>query len=179
LAKPFVFLCKSSEAYASYDRQTQQVIHKVKRGETLYSIARQYGVSVEEIQRANSLSSNSLRSDMELIIPVIAGRTGKGSQLAEEIKTNLLLRPNKHPEKVDVIKVGLLLPFLDETDKMHFRLQEYYEGLLLAVNKLKDQGANIELYVFEIGKGNDTKKLKSLLDFGNGVVEFDYWRCFR
>lgn len=154
----------SSEAYASYDRQTQQVIHKVKRGETLYSIARQYGVSVEEIQRVNSLSSNSLRSDMELIIPVIASPAGKGSQLAEEIKTNLLLRPNKHPVKVDVIKVGLLLPFLDETDKMHFRLQEYYEGLLLAVNKLKDQGANIELYVFEIGKGNDTKKLKSLLE---------------
>jgi len=76
----------SSEAYASYDRQTQQVIHKVKRGETLYSIARQYGVSVEEIQRVNSLSSNSLRSDMELIIPVIASPAGKGSQLAEEIK---------------------------------------------------------------------------------------------
>jgi len=56
-----------------------------------------------------------------------------------------------------VIKVGLLLPFLDETDKMHFRLQEYYEGVAFSCNKLKDQGANIELYVFEIGKGNDTK----------------------
>ena len=155
----------SNESYAYYsDRQTQQVIHKVKKGETLYSIARQYNVSVEEIQRVNSLSSNSLKVDMELIIPIIATPSNKGSQLAEEIKTNLLLRPNKYPVKVDVIKVGLLLPFLDETDKMHFRLQEYYEGLLLAVNKLKDQGVNIELYVFEIGKGNDTKKLKSLLE---------------
>ena len=155
----------SNESYTYYsDRQTQQVIHKVKKGETLYSIARQYNVSVEEIQRVNSLSSNSLKVDMELIIPIIAIPSNKGSQLAEEIKTNLLLRPNKYPVKVDVIKVGLLLPFLDETDKMHFRLQEYYEGLLLAVNKLKDQGVNIELYVFEIGKGNDTKKLKSLLE---------------
>jgi LysM repeat protein/ABC-type branched-subunit amino acid transport system substrate-binding protein len=155
----------SNESYTYYsDRQTQQVIHKVKKGETLYGIARQYGVSAEEIQRVNSLSSNSLKVDMELIIPVTASRPNKGSQLAEEIKTNLLLRPNKYPMKVDVIKVGLLLPFLDETDKMHFRLQEYYEGVLLAVNKLKDQGANIELYVFEIGKGNDTKKLKSLLE---------------
>ncbi|MCW1736180.1 PBP1 and LysM peptidoglycan-binding domain-containing protein [Anaerorudis cellulosivorans] len=154
----------SNETVVSSDRQIKHLVHKVKKGDTLYSIARQYGVSVEEIQRVNSLLSDSLKADMELLIPVVAGRSGKGNRLAEEIKTNLLLRPNKHPVKVDVIKVGLLMPFLDETDKMHLRLQEYYEGLLLAVDKLKDQGANIELYVFEIGKGDDIKKLKSLLE---------------
>ena len=154
----------SNETFVSSDRQIKHVVHKVKKGDTLYSIARQYGVSVDEIQRVNSLPSDSLKVDMELLIPVVTGRSGKGNRLAEEIKTNLLLRPNKHPVKVDVIKVGLLMPFLDETDKMHFRLQEYYEGLLLAVDKLKDQGANIELYVFEIGKEDDLKKLKSLLE---------------
>lgn len=30
---------------------------------------------------------------------------------------------------------GLLLPFLDETGRAHLRLQEYYEGFLLAVEK--------------------------------------------
>jgi hypothetical protein len=39
------------------------------------------------------------------------------------------------------------------------RLQEYYEGFLLAILKLKDQGANIELYAFDIGSGSDTRKL--------------------
>ena len=46
---------------------------------------------------------------------------------------------------------------------MLFRSQEYYEGFLLAVEKMKNDGANIELYVFEIGKGDDTRKLQSLL----------------
>src|SRR5690606_3901205 len=67
-------------------------------------------------------------------------------------------------QRVDVIKVGLLLPFLDETGGAHFRLQEYYEGFLLAVDELKNKGIDLELYVFEIGKGNDTKKLVSLLE---------------
>ena len=35
--------------------------------------------------------------------------------------------------------------------------------VLLAVEKLKKEGANIELYVFDIGTENNTKKLESLL----------------
>ncbi len=43
-------------------------IHIVKRGETLFSIARDYGVKVEEIKRWNNLRSNSLSIGQELSI---------------------------------------------------------------------------------------------------------------
>ncbi|MCB9456999.1 MAG: LysM peptidoglycan-binding domain-containing protein [Anaerolineaceae bacterium] len=46
--------------------------HTVQRGETLYSIARQYGVTVQGIINANNLSNpNSLTPGQELIIPPV------------------------------------------------------------------------------------------------------------
>ena len=62
-----------------------------------------------------------------------------------------------------MIQVGLLMPFLDKTNGQNTRIQEYYEGFLLAVEKLKKQGVNLELYVFDIGTDSNTKKLESLL----------------
>ena len=41
----------------------------VKKGDTLYSIARQYGISVDALKQANNLSSNNLTIGMSLIIP--------------------------------------------------------------------------------------------------------------
>lgn len=42
-------------------QQIAAVVHEVARGETLYGIARRYGVSVEEIKRANGLVDNTIR----------------------------------------------------------------------------------------------------------------------
>ena len=83
--------------------------------------------------------------------------------MREENQANRLLTKQSPSQRVDMMKVGLLLPFLDQTSRGHLRLQEYYEGFLLAVNEMKERGANFELYVFEIGKGNDIGKLESLL----------------
>jgi LysM repeat protein len=38
------------------------IIHRIQKGETLYSISRMYGVSVEEIKSWNQMTSNDLRS---------------------------------------------------------------------------------------------------------------------
>src|SRR5690606_29971363 len=103
-----------------------------------------------------------LKPNMELIIPVKRSSLEVTTERIENDINNLLSqRPS--PERVGLNKIGLLLPLLDETGGAHLRLQEYYEGFLLAVEEMKNRGADLELYVFEIGKGNDTKKLESLL----------------
>lgn len=43
--------------------------HIVEAGETIYSIARRYGVDVQELREANGLTSNSISIDQSLIIP--------------------------------------------------------------------------------------------------------------
>jgi LysM repeat protein len=48
--------------------------HIIGPGETIYSIARRYGVDVQELREANGLESNSISIDQRLIIPFeIAG----------------------------------------------------------------------------------------------------------
>jgi LysM repeat protein/predicted nucleic acid-binding Zn ribbon protein len=44
--------------------------HRVREGETLYAIAAQYNVTVEEIQAANNMTDVLIRTGDELIIPV-------------------------------------------------------------------------------------------------------------
>ncbi len=46
------------------------VIHTVQSGDTLISIAIQYGVTVEEIQQTNGLQDSLIRAGAELVIPV-------------------------------------------------------------------------------------------------------------
>jgi len=46
----------------------QKIKHTVKKGDTLYGIARQYGVPVDKIKELNNLTSNVLNIGQELII---------------------------------------------------------------------------------------------------------------
>ncbi len=57
--------------------------HTVQPKETLFGIARQYGVSVESIRRANNLSDNNLKVGQILIIP----QAGAENQAQEENST--------------------------------------------------------------------------------------------
>ena len=57
------------EYQKSIVRNTQDKIHSVEVGDTLYSIARQYSVSVNEIKKHNKLNDNTIFKGQELIIP--------------------------------------------------------------------------------------------------------------
>ncbi len=151
--------------FIPYEQQTQNVTHKVKRGETLYSISQAYDVPVESIEKANPILVAGLKTNMELIVPVKVTRLDENAR-TREIEANRLLSLSNETQRTDVIRVGLLLPFLDKSGGQHLRLQEYYEGFLLAVEKMKKEGANIEVYVFEIGS---RAKLESLL----GTLEME------
>ncbi len=155
-------ITSGSHNYVSYQEQTKNIVHKVKRSETLYSISRKYNVDIEEIKRSNPMLDAGLRIGMELHIPVKAENLDQNASV-KEIEANNLLIKRGIAKNVNVIKIGLLLPFLEEDDNQHLRLQEYYEGFLIAVDRMKNMGANIELFVFDIGAKNDTRKLESLL----------------
>lgn len=48
---------------------TRGATYRVRRGDTLFGIGRQFGVSVAALQRANDLPSDAIRVDQVLIIP--------------------------------------------------------------------------------------------------------------
>ncbi|RBP51629.1 LysM peptidoglycan-binding domain-containing protein [Arenicella xantha] len=44
--------------------------HRIRQGDTLSGIARQYGVSVASLRKANQLRNNNIRADRTLMVPV-------------------------------------------------------------------------------------------------------------
>jgi LysM repeat protein len=42
----------------------------VQQGDTLFSLARRYGATVEDLQRANNLTDDNIYVGQQLIIPV-------------------------------------------------------------------------------------------------------------
>ena len=44
------------------------IIHSVQKGDTLYSLARRYNISVDTLKALNHLSSNNIRIGQDLTI---------------------------------------------------------------------------------------------------------------
>lgn len=44
-------------------------VHRVNKGDTLYSISRRYNISVEQLKRKNKLNNNNISIGQELVIP--------------------------------------------------------------------------------------------------------------
>ena len=59
--------------------------HKVKAGETLYSIAKSMGVSVEELKKANGLKDNTISIGLKSTVSLIANLVSRNSYDARYI----------------------------------------------------------------------------------------------
>ena len=57
------------ECYGNGDYSVDSLTYTVQKGDTLYSIANKYGVSVDSIKQVNNLSSNDLKVGEQLYIP--------------------------------------------------------------------------------------------------------------
>lgn len=69
VGKVAVFLVKASEKNLEKETEaTRLVTHEVKRGETLFSIARRYGMEVRALMEFNSLTTPTLRIGQKLRI---------------------------------------------------------------------------------------------------------------
>lgn len=82
-------LLHSCISYAEIPSQETYKTHKVEKGETVYSIAKKYGVSEEAIYRLNPDARKGITSSSVLIIPASNGGTEK---IVSEFKTHRVKR---------------------------------------------------------------------------------------
>lgn len=82
-------LLNSCISYAEIPLQETYKTHKVEKGETVYSIAKKYGVSEEAIYQLNPDAKNGITSSSVLIIPAFNGGTEK---IVSEFKTHKVKR---------------------------------------------------------------------------------------
>lgn len=131
----------------------------------MYRICRKFDISSVELLRLNPELKNGVKAGMVIKIPVASEEViTQNIRQPEEREVNALLSTPKDIKKVNRIQVALLLPFMtNETTQSSAtsRFVEYYEGLLLAVDSLRNMGTSIELSVYDTGNG--TKKVKEIL----------------
>ncbi|RHU23763.1 LysM peptidoglycan-binding domain-containing protein [Parabacteroides sp. TM07-1AC] len=144
---------------------TKDIEYTVAKKETMYRICRKFNISSTELIKRNPELKNGVKAGMVIKIPVETKETvTETAPVMHERDVNALLSVPKKIERVNMIKVALLLPFMTNEPRPSSNTQrfiEYYEGMLLAVDSLRNSGCSIELSVFDTGNG--TKKIKEIL----------------
>ncbi|MCX7729185.1 MAG: transglycosylase SLT domain-containing protein [Bacteroidia bacterium] len=59
---------KNSQTYQDFNTQEEKIVHKVKKGETLKSIAKKYGITVSDIKMWNFVGKRGIKPGKNLII---------------------------------------------------------------------------------------------------------------
>lgn len=160
-----------SETQATPERKTVRKLenYTVQKKETLYRICQKFNVSTTEMLKLNPRLKNGVKAGMVIQVPVSGEEiVTHSTKQASEMEVNALLYTQKDIKKVNRIRVVLLLPFMTNEvtqSSATARFVEYYEGLLLAVDSLRNTRVSIELSVYDTGNG--TKKVKEILKEDN------------
>ena len=114
--------------------------HKVKKGETQWSIAKDYGITLEELKAANpemSAENYQLKKGRKILIPA----------------PKAVVVPKAAPVYAGYpsANVAVLLP-LTAKGAEGARSLEFYRGLLMAADRMKEQGKTIIFYAKGCGR---------------------------
>lgn len=134
-------------------------IHKVKKQETIFGIAKDYGVTIEAMLDANPEMKEpgfQLKKGDWVFVPYAK----RGDKDAEDKKEGraMLAEQKARPVLNNVVKVGVMLPIhLEDADGE--RMVEYYQGMALAMDSLSKQGINAEVITWNLAKDSLVSKV--------------------
>lgn len=148
-----VFLATSASLFA------QKILsqHEVKKQETVFGIAKMYGVTIDELRDANPIMRQddfTLKKGMLINIPEhrTPAATPAPAPAAQSSAT---------ASAANTFTVGVMLPLHDINGDGR-RMVEYYRGMLLAARLLKHEGYNITINAWNVAEGDDIRT--TLLD---------------
>lgn len=126
--------------------------HIVRPGETLYSLSKQYNVPVDSIAAANQIVDGNLKLLSMIRIPAQTS-----SQVVVEADSMLSLSAPLVVTPSDVMssplsknqtaEVALMLP-LRGIEKSDRNFLDFYQGALVALDEIKQEGLSVNLRVF-------------------------------
>ena len=138
------------EVPSTPNRPRYKTLHEVKKKETLYSISRLYGITVDQLVNANpDLKKTKLKKGVVLNIPYTTAedteyQAEQQRAIEEANKPKVIMYPT--------IKVAVILPFSKTEEKVSAESQKMinlYQGFLLAVDSLKQRGCNVEVFAYD------------------------------
>ncbi|MCM1139565.1 MAG: LysM peptidoglycan-binding domain-containing protein [Duncaniella sp.] len=130
----------------------------VKKKETFYSIAQANGLTVAQLESANP-NVTILKEGQVLNIPSPQSFIVQ-TVTTDTIPTDTIATPNVH-----TLSIAVILPFMlkEETpSKNAIRYTEFYKGMLLAMDSLRNNGTPIHISAYDSEGSLD--KVKELLE---------------
>lgn len=134
-------------------------IYTVKKKDTVFGIANKYGLSLPELMEANPEMKQEgyvLQKGATLFIPYekdLKKNQEKAGNAAAETSGTGAFAPAKTtaaPAVVNnAVKIGVMLP-LHDVDGDGRRMVEYYRGLLMACDELKQKGISTDVHAWNV-----------------------------
>ena len=127
--------------YVSAQTTKWREMHKVKKKETIFGIARKYGITVTELIKANPEMNQpgyELKKDDYIYIPYPSD-----NKVNPQPQT-----PSTHVA-AKAVNVGIVLP-LHNVDGDGRRMVEYYRGMLLACEDMKKDGISVNIHAWNL-----------------------------
>lgn len=154
--------------------------HLVEKNETIFGIAKKYGITIEELIKANpemNQQGYELKRGVTINIPYAKGQTSQPAattsmpqgQVSPSSSANTAATatttPANRPTTTTVagkkeVKVGVMLP-LHDNDGDGRRMVEYYRGLLLGVDRVKKDGITVDMQAWNVPIDADINKVLS------------------
>lgn len=134
---------------------TDVVYHIVRPGETLYALSKQYNVSVEAIAEANGITDGNLKVLSMVRIPVavpesvavVDSMVVGGVPVVTTVSDVL----NSALSKNEQAEVALLLP-VRGNEKADRNFLDFYQGVLVALDEIKQDGLSVNLRVYNTAR---------------------------
>mgnify|MGYP001011649462 FL=1 len=179
-------------------------MYQVKKKDTIFGIAKNYGLTVDELINANpemKVAGYELKKGDYIFIPYPANTDPKAATTkAATTPQPQTVAKTTQSQTTKTIKVGVVLP-LHDVDGDGKRMTEYYRGFLMGCDSLKQQGYSIDVHAWNVPADADirptlqdasirncdvifgplyTKQVKPLSDFCKGagiklVIPFSIW----
>lgn len=132
-------------------------MYEVKRKETVYSIARYFGVSEDELRAANpQIKKDKVKKGAWLCIPYT--QQERQAQQRQQEEQRQRAEAQAEAERRAHLNVAVILPFdlgAETRTNEATKMLDFYEGFLLAVDELKGQGVSVDVYAYEeVGSGS-------------------------
>lgn len=172
LLRYFLLLTVLAFAVSSVSAQQASAIrgqHKVKKKETIFGISREYGLTIEELIKANpemNTPGYELKKGMILNIPYSkaemeaaeAAKAAQAAQAAQARKAEEVARTAADDVRNREIRLGIMLP-LHNINGDGRRMTEYYRGVLMACDSLKKQGLSIDVHAWNTAEDGNIYKV--------------------
>uniref|UniRef100_UPI004056FEDE amino acid ABC transporter substrate-binding protein n=1 Tax=Alistipes sp. TaxID=1872444 RepID=UPI004056FEDE len=162
-----------AEALNSVQEDEAYLYYVVKPKETIYSLARRFGISEEEFIALNNLEGG-LKAGAIVRIPKQERVEERASQEVDSLPyaspTDTLRVEERRPKPelffsalspYERLQVALLLPMSNKAGSANSNYAAFYQGFLLGLEELKGAGRSVDLALFDTQR--DSSRLQEIL----------------